>query len=494
MAKHILSKSTFIRGTQCSKSLYLNRFFPALRDPLDDKRQAVFNRGHKVGDLARGLFPGGIDASPGTYKKTEEWVARTAELVQSGQQVIYEAAFIHNEVMVAVDILVREGAAWKAYEVKSSARISAVYLEDAALQYYVISGSGIPLSDFCLVHVNTNYVLGRTLDLQELFTFVPVFRDVSVKTAELEQQVNTFKSVIASGKVPQIEIGEHCHYPYPCDFISHCRKHLPASGTVFDLSGKSAAALYAWYDQGKMQMADLAAEDLDSRDVRIQVEAFLSGKIHVERDSLRMFIDGLRYPLVFLDFETFMPAIPVYPGTHPYEQIPFQFSAHIMEYAGAELQHADMVAYPGSDPRPEFTRELCKVLSGKGSILAYNATFERMIMKQCAAAFPEFSASLEKAIGNMADLMEPFKKKWFYHPAMKGSASIKQVLPALVPGLTYEGMKINNGAAAMTAYEDLSAIHDLFIVEETIADLKSYCAMDTLAMVKLLEVLISSAK
>lgn len=455
---------------------------------MDDKRLAVFERGHQVGDMARGLFPGGTDASPGNFKKTDDWIRRTQELIASGEKVIYEAAFIHDGVMAAVDILVRRDGAWQAYEVKSSARISPVYVQDAALQYFVLSGS-LTLSSFSLVHLNTTYILEDSLDLRELFTVVPVTDEVLDRQSYIQKKVSELSEVLIGKKTPEVEIGEHCHHPYPCDFMSHCRKHLPASGTIFDLGGISMSTLYEWYHAGKLKLEQLGAEELSTRDLQIQA----SGTLHVEQEPLNDFLGKLKYPLMFLDFETFMPAIPVFKGTHPYEQIPFQFSAHILDEHG-KLSHTDFVSDPGTDPRRKFTEALVQCIAGTGTILAYNATFERMIMKQCAAAFPEFAEPLQEAMGRMMDLMEPFKKKWYYHPNMKGSASIKLVLPALVPELSYEGLKINNGASAMSAYENLEKNMDLFSRHETIDALREYCRLDTLAMVKLLEVLEKAVK
>ncbi|MCC7302841.1 MAG: DUF2779 domain-containing protein [Bacteroidia bacterium] len=489
MAQHLLSKSSFIRGVQCEKALYLSRHFPSLRDPLDEKRQAIFSRGHLVGEKARELFPGGKDAFPGSYKKTSEWIRRTRQWMDEGMPVIYEAAFEFNGIMVALDILVREGEMWSGYEVKSSARISPVYLEDAAIQYYVISGSGVPLKEFSLVHIDTSYILEERLDVHRLFTVVPVGKEIASKNEQIAARAAKLISMLQQNLTPDISIGEQCHYPYTCDFFSHCRSHLPKDHTVFDLGGVSMQRVYEWYHTGKILITDLSTDDLDTRDVRIQASCLRSNTVHIEKELLQQFLSGLNFPLIFLDFETMMPAIPVYRGSHPYEQIPFQFSAHVLDAPGATLKHHDFVAPPGEDPRPEFTKELVKVIANAGTILAYNASFERSIMKNCAGRFPESASGLNTAIAKVTDLMEPFKKKWYYHPGMRGSASIKQVLPALAPGFSYQGLNISNGAAAMSRYESLSAAADLFEIQETIEDLKEYCKLDTLAMVKLWETL-----
>ncbi len=483
--KHLLSKSTYIRGLQCHKSLYLNKHFQSLRDPLSAKQQAIFKRGHSVGELARKLFPGGIDAFPGSYMKSKEWVQKTSELIAAETSVIYEAAFMYNQVLAAVDILVKVEDGWKAYEVKSSVRISPTYIKDASLQYYVISGSGIPLLDFSLVHVNNEYILGDTLEVNRLFAAQSCLKEVQQSREEVAAKVTQLKEVIGSGSAPDVQIGEHCFYPYTCDFKGHCWKHVPEQGSVFDLGGLRKADIFALYHKGRIRMDDLTETDLSSADAKIQLRSFQSRKPHVEKELLQTFISGLVYPLIFMDFETFMPAVPVYKGAHPYEQIPFQYSIHVIRLKGAEPEHFEFVAQPGKDPRKEFIESLLQTLGTEGSILAYNATFERSILHYLATLFPEMKTQIGLAIARMSDLMDPFKKRMFYNYTMKGSASIKSVLPALVPGFSYEGLQIGDGASAMSAYEDLLYSTDLFEIAETISSLKEYCKMDTLAMIML---------
>lgn len=222
--KSFLSKSTFIRGIQCEKSFYLNKKRPFLRDRLSEEQLAKFRRGHKVGEMARGLFPGGIDVSPKSHFQMDKAIKKTAELIQAGAPVIYEASFEHQGVRVAVDILYNDNGLWKAVEVKSSAAISEIYLWDAALQYHVITGSGLPLDDFMLSYINYGYVRNGEVSVQELFVVESVLGLVLRKLDDVRSKIEKLRNVNQLTSSPEVAVGPHCIDPYPCDFIGHCWK------------------------------------------------------------------------------------------------------------------------------------------------------------------------------------------------------------------------------------------------------------------------------
>jgi hypothetical protein len=221
-----LSKSTFIRGLQCHKSLYLHKKRSFLRDRLSPEQLAKFKRGTNVGVLARHLFPGGIDASPPTHFQTARAVVTTRELVDKNQPVIYEAYFSYNSVVVALDILEHKNGKWYGYEVKSSLAISETYLNDAALQYYVISNCGIELEDFSIIYMNKDYVLKGDLDLSQLFLSQSVLEEARSRQPMIAEEIAAQLQVVELPKSPAIDIGPHCNKPYPCDFQGHCWKHV----------------------------------------------------------------------------------------------------------------------------------------------------------------------------------------------------------------------------------------------------------------------------
>jgi hypothetical protein len=220
--EYTLSKSTYIRGLQCYKSLYLNKFRPYLRDKISEEQLAKFARGHAVGKIAQQLFPGGIAlARPGKPS-----ALKTAELINEGFPVIYEACFISDNVIVALDILVKQDNGYNAYEVKSSSALSEVYYKDAYLQYHIIKNSGLRPGKFFLVHRNAEVELSEGMDLNQAFVFTDVSTECENQEAFISQNIDTMLEVLKRDKSPDIFPGEHCMNPYPCDFRGVCWKKI----------------------------------------------------------------------------------------------------------------------------------------------------------------------------------------------------------------------------------------------------------------------------
>ncbi len=488
MEKAILSKSTFIRGLQCPKSLYLYKNNFELKDPLSSTRQAIFSRGNTVGILGQKLFPGGKDASPSDRFNYTESLQKTQQFIEEGVTIIYEAAFQFNGLYVALDILVKEGTKWIAYEVKSSAKITSVYIMDAAVQYYVISQSGIELCDIQLLYVNTAYVKRKTIEPNAFFVKQSVLQKVLEKQALIAQKIAEMKVVLASPSSPEIAVGEHCHTPYTCDFIGTCRGPLEED-SLFYLNGISRQQQYEWYGAGLRKLSEIPERFDLNRDQKIQLDASFTGQTRIDSLELRKFLEDIVYPVYFLDFELFMPAIPLYDGTSPYEHIPFLYSVHTQKNKEASLDHSYFLAETGSNPTKDFVKQLIKDVHESGDILVFDPTHERKILTKAMHLFPEYGAALKAIMKRFKDLSEPFQKKHYYRKEMKGSYSMKSLLPALVPELNFDDLPIKNGVAALAAFENLQNETDLFKAQEIRDNLIEYCKMDTLGLVKIMEAL-----
>lgn len=486
-SSHILSKSTFIEGCQCEKALYLNRYQPQLKAEVSASQQVVFDRGTNIGLLAQQLFPGGTDASPKERYAYAESVAFTKELMAHGCEVIYEAAFMHEGVYAAVDILVRHEDGWKAYEVKSTLDVKETHVLDASIQYHVITQSGVSLSDIAIVHLNRDYVKQGPLEIGKLFVIESILEEVLEQQEFVQKQVPLLKAVLELPEVPVKDIGPHCSAPYTCDFMAHCWAHIP-SPSIFDIANLSEKRLFELYRGGIIRLEDITPETLLNDKQRMQVDCHLENREHIDREALREFLGGLTYPMYFMDFETFNPGVPLYDGTHPYEKIPFQFSLHFKKTLDGELRHVDFLAEAGPDPRREFVEKLLHYTRLPGTILTYNQTFEQGILKILAAQFPEHAADLQERISRLRDLMTPFQNRWYYSPKMNGSHSIKAVLPALVPTLSYDNLAIGDGDATSHAFEHMTA-HPKEDHTELRRQMREYCKMDTLGMVRVVEAL-----
>ena len=449
-------------------------------------QKAIFKRGTNVGELAHNLFPGGKIAAEGDPPAYDKAINKTRELIERSIKVIYEAAFLFNEILSIADIVVMEKGGAKIYEVKSSTSISESYLNDAALQYYVISSLGIRIKDFSIIYINNQYVRKSDLSIQDLFTTESVLRFILPLQKLVKENVNRFKKLLLRKEMPNIDIGEHCHNPYTCGFFNYCRKHIPES-SIFDFSGMHLTKKYELYRNGIISLDDVPADFLLNKNNGLQLDVYRSGKPVIDKKAISNFLSDLNYPLYFMDFETFQPAVPLFNNSKPYQQIPFQYSVFLKKNKNSEAEHFEFLAESGDDPRKKFIENLLKVIEKKGDVLVYNKTFEITRLNEISRDFPEYADEIENLVSRIKDLMVPFQKKYYYASEMRGSYSIKAVLPALVPELSYDELEINEGGLASIAYESLQTQTDLMIIAEIKQQLLEYCKLDTLGMVKILE-------
>ena len=478
-----LSKSLILKGLQCQKALWLAKHPPAFDFPPQPDREARFAVGTEVGILAQQLFPGGVEV-PYEGLSFPAQLARTKALIDSGVEVIYEASFSFSAIFVKVDLLVKDGNQWQLYEVKMGTGVKPVNLDDVAVQQYVLNGCGLSLSKSFLVHMDNSYVRQDDIDVFRLFHAEEITDKVTARQQSLPEIVREFRQTMGDVKEPVIDIGPHCSDPYECDYIPYCWQHLPEN-SVFDLRGKGINK-FDYYNRGLIRFADLPLDDLNKAQ-RQQVETTLNQQDLIATDKVREFIDTLWYPLCHLDFESFNTAIPKFDGIRPYQQVPFQYSIHLQQSAGAAPQHFEYLAQPGFDPRRELIEQLLAVIPEDACVLTYNQAFEKSVLKELAALFPDLAEAINLRLANVRDLMQPFRRRDVYRWQMRGSYSIKQVLPAMVPELSYAELEIADGMAAMQAYQDMCAVDDPVELEKLRKAMLQYCALDTLAMVRILE-------
>ena len=486
--KNTLSKSRYMKGLQCHKALWLSTNNPGLLGESEATSQ-TFSQGLEIGELARDIFPAGVPILFDGFTFDEQIQETQKALVKA--KVIYEAAFMHNGLFVKADILRKVRGGWELYEVKGSSKVKDVHLDDVAVQYHVITGSGITLTKAFVVHLNTSYCRKGTLELDKLFTCQNVTNETLERQAGVKKEIAGQKRML-KGKEPDIAIGPWCNAPYECDFLCRCWKNVPED-SVFDLGGKGVDT-FALYHQGIVKLKDIPLDLLKGKQLQ-QVEAAMGKKTIVNKKKLREFIDSLWYPLYFLDFETVAHPIPPYDGLSPFQNVPFQYSLHWQKRTGGKIYHSESLAKPGIDPRKEIVERLLEDIPESACVLAYYKSFEATRIKELAAQFPKKKKRLLSIIDNMVDLIDPFKARHLYSWKQQGSHSIKAVLPAFVKGMSYKGMEIGDGGAAMEAYHrmcDFAAQpNELAKVRK---DLLEYCKQDTLAMVKLLEVIESKVK
>jgi hypothetical protein len=478
-----LSKSQYMKGLQCPKYLWLYKNKKGLMAEPGQQRLNQFETGHRVGELARQLFPAGIEVA----YRSEDYqcmVDQTEQLINN-TDVIYEGSFSHKGIFVRADILVRnESDSWNLFEVKASTKTKPEHKDDAAIQWYVINQQ-LPLDRAYLVHINTRYVREGGLDVTQLFAMDDITVSVLDKQFAIEARLNQFESMLEGGE-PGISIGQHCKTPHRCDFYDYCWNKVPHP-SVFDLYRLSGDKKFGLYHRGIISYEDITTDVALSDIQAIQVSSAIQGQPYLDRAKLASFISEVKYPVNFLDFETFQDVVPRFDGQKPYMNIPFQYSLHILHENG-ELEHKEFLAGDDEDPRPGLAQQLLKDITDTGTIMAYNQSFEKKVIHALASIFSQYDADLTALTRRFNDLLIPFSGLMYYHPDFNGSFSIKSVLPALFPNdseLDYKRLEIQNGHLAMDTFAHLYKVSDP--VEKTAIreSLLAYCKLDTLAMVRI---------
>ncbi len=478
-----LSKSKYCNGMQCKKMLWLLKNKPEEMDQIDN--EAVLDNGNLVHDVARDLF--GKHVLIDFNEDLSKMINDTTEAIKSNN-VVCEASFNYHNNFCSVDILVKNGNDVEIYEVKGSTKVKDVFITDLSYQVYVLSKLGYNVRKASVVTLNHDYVRHGELELDKLFTINDVTGDVLSMQDDVESNINAINEYMEHGKESDIDLDNHCFKPYACPFFTYCTKDLP-NNNVFNIAGMLKRDKIKLYKQGIYTYEDLLKSKINKKYKQQILHELNDLKDEIDYEKIEEFLSTLSYPLYFLDFETFSSPIPIYDGTRPYEQISFQYSLH---YIDDELHHKEYLAEAGTDPRRMLAERLVRDIPKDSCTLAYNMSFEKTVIKNLAGMYPDLSEHLMNIHDNIKDLMIPFKNRHYYNKYMKGSYSIKYVLPALFPddeSLNYHNLDlIHNGSEAMESFANL---HKLSKKEQEYVRerLLRYCELDTYAMVKIFEML-----
>ena len=482
-----ITKTGYMKGDQCELAFF--NWWNKVEEEYSDAAMGRMEEGNEVGILAQQLAPGGTDLN-GLDMPLPKMAVHTQALMTLALP-IYEATFITSaepKLMCKVDILVPDKKGWQIWEVKATSQVKENHIKDLAFQTYVLEMCGVNVTRSSLVHLNKDYIRNGELIIKDLFLVEDITKQVR---AALPEIANAIPEMFQKGQLPeapQKNIGAHCSSPYTCSYQHICWKSFPEQNNIYTIPRLGNKA-EDYLNNGLFQLSDIDPNILSEKQ-RLIYDAHINNAIIHDKETIAAFLDEKTYPHYFLDFETIMPAIPIWNDTKPYAQVPFQYSLHIIRNPGDEPEHFEYLdEASGNDPRPGLCDKLITDLGKSGTIWTYNKSFESARIKELIILFPKFEKELQNILDRMDDLLTPFRNLWYYHPDMQGSSSIKNVLPVLAPGLTYEGMEIGNGGEAMDIFLRLiKGDEELLLKKERIMnDLLEYCKMDTWAMVKVLE-------
>ena len=475
----MLSKSRLVAARQCQRRLWLEVNRPQLRI-YNPETQRRFAQGHRLNDVVHRLYPDGtlID---NTVTLGDALKITATHLANTPRRPLFEATFSSRQVLVRADILQGVDGGFRLTEVKSSTRVKPHHLVDCAVQNWVIGAAGYPVVETILAHIDTGFRYRGDSDYAGLLRRVDVGEPVAALLPEVGGWVEAGLETLAMRDEPDIGVGPHCTRPFACPFLAHCSPppaEYPLS--ILPGGGRIVAQLQA---EGIGDVRDIPAGRLQRPLHRRVHRATLTGEPFIGPE-LAATLQALPYPRCYLDFETIQFAVPRWADTHPYEQLPFQWSCHIESRAG-ELRHAEFLDTSGELPLRACAEALLDALGGAGTIFTYSP-FEKTVINRLAARHPDLAPRLRALVERLFDLL-PLVKAHYYHPAMKGAYSIKAVLPTIAPDLTYAALgEVQDGVAAQLAYEAI-------IADDTPAErradlagqLRKYCRLDTLAMVRL---------
>lgn len=486
-----LSKSKLIAWRQCPKRLWLEIHRPELRD--DSGAESAFRIGNEVGEIARRVYdPDGtgtlVDVAALGY---EEAFRRSDELLAEGAGPVFEAGLRADGALAFADVMLPLPAdgppAWRMLEVKSSTSVKDYHREDLAIQAHLAVGTGVDLDSCAIAHIDSSFVYAGDGDYRGLLHEEDLTEECLSLASEVEGWIAGAQATAALTDEPEIAMGPQCSDPFDCPFAGHCFRDLPRPdyplGSLPRLNADRREAIEA------LGIADLreVPERFLTAHQNLVREVTISGETWFDREGASAALAGHGFPAWFLDFETLALPVPIWKGTRPYEQVPFQFSLHRVGEDGS-MAHDYFLELVAGDPSRPLAEKLLAKMGPAGPVFVYNASFERRVIRQLAARFPDLAGPLLAIADRFVDL-HPVATAHFYAPSQHGSWSLKAVLPAACPGLSYDDLEgVANGEMAADAYrEAIAPVTARNRLAEIETELLEYCRLDTLAMVRLWE-------
>lgn len=480
-----LSKSRIIAWKQCPKQLWLQAYQPSMAT-ISESSKRNFQIGNAVGEVARNVYPSGLLIED-VYDLKAAIKSTQDALTTRSNQPLFEAAFQHEGVLVRADVMLPEKSGYRMVEVKSSTALKDYHLNDCAIQTWIVRQNGIPLTSVELAHIDTSFVYQGDGDYRGLFRHVPLDGQLSSLLDQVPGWIEGARDTLSSKDEPAIEAGEQCTDPFECPFYVYCTRNMEKPEepefpleVFYRMQTAKKEALLA---QGYQDAREVPESALNETQRWIQ-RVSRTGKAEL-KPAARQELSVLPYPRYHLDFETIALAVPRWADTRPYgSQVPFQWSCHIEDEPG-KLRHAMFLDTSGGDPRRSFAESLIRILEKDGPVFVYNQSFEKSRIKELAEHCADLADKLLAINERVVDLL-PIAQANYYHPDMKGSWSIKAVLPTIAPDLAYGDLEVGNGEDAQVAYAELLGPNTSNEQRKKLTEgLLAYCERDTLAMVRI---------
>lgn len=491
-----ISKSDYMLFLRHPAWLWLKKHDKDKLPPFDADTQAMFDAGHAFEPYAEQLFPGGVRLGFDNYDEYKSLTERTTKALQDGAKTIFQGRFEYGKLTFVCDVIqVVKGKIVDLIEIKSSSRAKVDHEFDLAFQMIVLEGCGYKVRNISVVHVNSEYVRNGAVRAEELTKVTDVTEKVNKRLNATREHIKNAINTIEQAKIPDMS-PSLCGLASTAEWIKIYKllKGInKGDGSIYDIYSPSAT-LIGKLEQAKItKLADIP-EDFDglSDKQRWQIKALRQNKVIIDHKKIKQFLDQVEYPIYFLDYETLSALVPYFEGQRPYQQVPFQYSLHIIDEPDAKLRHFEYLHSANSDPVRPLSESLAENIGPKGSIFVWYQDFEKGRNTEMGDMLPEFHKFYHRLNERIIDLIVPFFDFYYVDARFGGSASIKDVLPVMVPELSYKELGIQEGGAAQRLWmEAILGGKHAGKEEQILSDLLEYCKLDTLAMVEIYEKLLA---
>lgn len=486
-----LSKSDYTTYLKHPAWLWIKKHAKTMLSPIDPATQAIFDTGHEFEQYAEALFPGGVTLGFNNYEDYRSLPARTTAAIESGVKTIFQGRFEYEQLTFICDIVqVVEGKEVDLIEIKSSTSAKPEHIVDLAFQMVVLEKCGFTVRNISVIHVNNQYVREGAIDPKSITAKTDVTESVKAVRDFTLEKIDEALRVMTLSECPDTS-------PLHADAKSFGEwlaiyKHMKNTkpGSIFDLCQMDAKTVQNLQSNNITKLKDIPADFVLKPKQRLQVEALRQGRPTVHADKIKVFLDSFTYPLYFFDYETLGSLVPYFDGLKPYQQLPFQYSLHILDSPDAELRHKEFLHRDSANPAEPLTKALISHMGDEGTVITWNMGFEKSCNSLLGELVPEHAKFYAELNERIVDLMTPFSRNWYIDAGFCGSASIKKVLPVLIPSLSHKDLDISDGGSAQRLW--MEAVLDGKRPDEKdkiLSDLLDYCKLDTLAMVEIYNVL-----
>ena len=481
----MLTKTDFKNYIKCAAFLWLSKHEPNLLPDEDPEMERMAKMGREVDELAKKLFPGGF----GIKGYNQEGWENTKKAMADGEKILFQPTAVADPITCRADILTKDPstgsgqAIWDINEVKMATSARKEDIVDVGFQKICFEKAGIKIGRTKLIHINTEYIRHGEIEVKKLFTTEDVTEQVQEKIPEIKEEIRKALEIMNIEDRLDLRIIDGCSNPKKCEYLECYCKDLPE---IYGMAGKIPE---------KHLLALVNREILSAKKVDKEILKAIGYKplekfTEINKEAIRKEFSKLEYPLYFFDYETYGGAIPPFDGTHPYQNIPFQYSLTIKETPKSKAKSLEFLARKFENPMPALLAQLKEEIGPKGSVIVWWATFEKGRNNEMGEMYPEYADFLKDVNDRIFDLYQifKFKNQMYIKSDFQELASLKIILPVMCPELSYDSLAIREGGEASASWPILTSEKTSAEEKERLErNMLAYCKRDTEAMVGIFE-------